>query len=88
MIDNLIVLNLQMDQHVQVVEFIDDEEILKKKRKKQSLRARYVYGFVFFATNILAWVLRDYGNIVLDELHCKFSCLFCRFFWFVLLMFS
>ncbi|XP_039138648.1 membrane protein TMS1-like [Dioscorea cayenensis subsp. rotundata] len=63
-----------MDQHVQVVEFIDDEEILKKKRKKQSLRARYVYGFVFFATNILAWVLRDYGNIVSDELHYLRIC--------------
>ncbi|KAM0938972.1 putative serine incorporator/TMS membrane protein [Dioscorea sansibarensis] len=29
-------------------------------------------------TNILAWLLRDYGNIVLHELHCEFSRLFIR----------
>lgn len=27
-------------------------------RKRQSLRARYVYGLIFFATNLLAWFIR------------------------------
>lgn len=38
-------------------------------RKRQSLRARYVYGFIFFATNLLAWFIRDYGAKVLHGLH-------------------
>lgn len=42
--------------------------------KKNSLRARYVYGLIFLITNLLAWLIRDYGQKVLAELRCK-SCL-------------
>ncbi|KAG0526545.1 hypothetical protein BDA96_06G155000 [Sorghum bicolor] len=38
-------------------------------RRRQSLRARYAYGFVFFATNLLAWFVRDYGARALRGLH-------------------
>ncbi|XP_044967109.1 probable serine incorporator [Hordeum vulgare subsp. vulgare] len=38
-------------------------------RKRQSLRARYVYGLIFFATNLLAWFIRDYGAKLLGGLH-------------------
>ncbi|VAH33990.1 unnamed protein product [Triticum turgidum subsp. durum] len=38
-------------------------------RKGQSLRARYVYGLIFFATNLLAWFIRDYGAKLLGGLH-------------------
>ncbi|XP_066346616.1 uncharacterized protein [Miscanthus floridulus] len=38
-------------------------------RLRQSLRARYAYGFVFFATNLLAWFVRDYGARTLRGLH-------------------
>lgn len=38
-------------------------------RKRRSLRARYVYGLIFFATNLLAWFIRDYGDKLLGGLH-------------------
>ncbi|TVU15316.1 hypothetical protein EJB05_38830 [Eragrostis curvula] len=38
-------------------------------RRRQALRARYAYGFVFFATNLLAWFVRDYGARALRGLH-------------------
>ncbi|OEL31447.1 hypothetical protein BAE44_0007534 [Dichanthelium oligosanthes] len=38
-------------------------------RRRESLRARYAYGFVFFATNLLAWFVRDYGARTLRGLH-------------------
>lgn len=41
-------------------------------RRRQSLRARYAYGFVFFATNLLAWFVRDYGARALRGLHREF----------------
>lgn len=40
--------------------------------RKQSLRARYVYGFIFFATNLLAWFFRDYGAKFLQPLQSKY----------------
>lgn len=40
--------------------------------RRQSLRARYAYGFVFFATNLLAWFVRDYGARALRGLHRGF----------------
>lgn len=34
--------------------------------------ARYVYGFIFFLTNLLAWLIRDYGHSALAGLkHLK-----------------
>jgi hypothetical protein len=44
-------------------------------RKKESLRARYVYGLIFFATNLLAWFIRDYGAKVFNGLHRRFLTL-------------
>ncbi|KAK3144316.1 hypothetical protein QOZ80_4AG0311440 [Eleusine coracana subsp. coracana] len=38
-------------------------------RRRLALRARYAYGFVFFATNLLAWFVRDYGARALRGLH-------------------
>ncbi|KAM0822330.1 hypothetical protein ACQ4PT_071565 [Festuca glaucescens] len=43
-------------------------------RKTQSLRARYVYGLIFFATNLLAWFIRDYGAKVFHGLHHNSVC--------------
>ncbi|KAL6903540.1 hypothetical protein ACP4OV_004353 [Aristida adscensionis] len=37
--------------------------------RRQALRARYAYGFIFFATNLLAWFIRDYGARALRGLH-------------------
>lgn len=68
---------------VENLEVVQGEESIsiKHKRvnctveKKNSLRARYVYGFIFLLTNLFAWFIRDYGQKVLPELHCKL-CLF------------
>ncbi|CAL9076298.1 unnamed protein product [Musa acuminata var. zebrina] len=43
-------------------------------KRKQSLQARYVYGFIFFITNLLAWFLRDYGNKVLHSFLPERAC--------------
>eukprot|EP00268_Persea_americana_P058400 TRINITY_DN7057_c1_g1_i5.p1 TRINITY_DN7057_c1_g1~~TRINITY_DN7057_c1_g1_i5.p1 ORF type:complete len:404 (+),score=47.57 TRINITY_DN7057_c1_g1_i5:74-1285(+) len=42
--------------------------------KKNSLRARYVYGLIFLITNLLAWLIRDYGQKVLAELRYLKAC--------------
>lgn len=39
--------------------------------KKKSLRVRYVYSIIFLITNLIAWFLRDYGQRILPQLHCK-----------------
>lgn len=39
--------------------------------RRKSLQARYIYGFLFLLTNLMAWFMRDYGHKVLFELHCK-----------------
>lgn len=33
--------------------------------------ARYVYGLMFLAANLLAWVARDYGHGALTEINSK-----------------
>ncbi|XP_020529109.1 probable serine incorporator isoform X1 [Amborella trichopoda] len=42
--------------------------------RKASLRARYVYGFIFLLTNLLAWFFRDYGDGILTELRYLKGC--------------
>lgn len=49
--------------------------------KKNSLRARYVYGLIFLITNLLAWLIRDYGQKVLAELRCKSCFVRCTNVW-------
>lgn len=39
--------------------------------KKKSLRVRYVYGIIFLMTNLIAWFIRDYGQRIVPQLHCK-----------------
>ena len=39
--------------------------------RKKSLRARYSYGIIFLVTNLIAWFIRDYGQRLLPQLHCK-----------------
>ncbi|KAH9289212.1 hypothetical protein KI387_033329, partial [Taxus chinensis] len=36
--------------------------------------ARYVYGLIFLVTNLLAWMVRDYGHSALSELEHLQSC--------------
>jgi hypothetical protein len=48
------------------------EDVAFEARRRQALRARYAYGFVFFATNLLAWFVRDYGAKALRGLHRGF----------------
>ncbi|KAG8082611.1 hypothetical protein GUJ93_ZPchr0014g46946 [Zizania palustris] len=44
-------------------------EEARSRRRRQSLGARYAYGLIFFATNLLAWFIRDYGAKLLRGLH-------------------
>lgn len=39
--------------------------------RKKPLRSRYVYGAIFLIMNLCAWLVRDYGQLVLSQLHCK-----------------
>ncbi|XP_042516563.1 probable serine incorporator [Macadamia integrifolia] len=42
--------------------------------RRKSLKARYIYGFVFLLTNLMAWLIRDYGHQALSELHYIKAC--------------
>lgn len=41
---------------------------------RSPLVARYVYAFFFLITSVLAWIIRDYGHIVLSELQILKAC--------------
>lgn len=43
-------------------------ELLVKRKRSQ--RARYSYGIIFLLTNLIAWAVRDYGQIFFSDLHC------------------
>ncbi|KAL1806372.1 hypothetical protein ACET3Z_029440 [Daucus carota] len=47
-------------------------ECLVKRKKSQ--RARYSYGIIFLLTNLIAWAVRDYGQIVFSDLHYVKAC--------------
>ncbi|XP_024931765.3 uncharacterized protein LOC107422600 [Ziziphus jujuba] len=42
--------------------------------RKKPLRARYIYGVIFLIMNLCAWFVRDYGQLVLPQLHYLKSC--------------
>ncbi|GMN61434.1 hypothetical protein TIFTF001_030530 [Ficus carica] len=42
--------------------------------RKKSMRARYIYGVIFLIPNLCAWVVRDYGQVVLPQFHYLKSC--------------
>lgn len=39
--------------------------------KKGPLQARYVYGFIFLITNLLAWAIRDYAHKAPSLIRCE-----------------
>ncbi|XP_038972588.1 probable serine incorporator isoform X3 [Phoenix dactylifera] len=54
--------------------FAKQESAIYSVKRKQSLQARYIYGFIFFLTNLLAWFVRDYGHKFLHILHYITVC--------------
>ncbi|KAA8548489.1 hypothetical protein F0562_000244 [Nyssa sinensis] len=42
--------------------------------RKKSLRARYSYGIIFLLINLIAWLVRDYGQRVFPQLHYLKAC--------------
>ncbi|EPS58143.1 hypothetical protein M569_16673, partial [Genlisea aurea] len=44
------------------------------RRKRESLRARYVYGSIFFIANVIAWLFRDYGHKILPVFPYSKAC--------------
>ncbi|XP_072962486.1 uncharacterized protein [Typha angustifolia] len=64
-----------LDANTRREEMVKSEEMVLDKlespylvRRNKSLRARYAYGFIFFTTNLLAWLIRDYGQKLLHAL--------------------
>lgn len=54
------------------------------EKRKESLRARYLYGIVFLLANLVAWCARDYGQKLSPLLHCKLRIPspYCKRLWF------
>lgn len=55
---------------------------LECSAKKGPLQARYLYGFIFLITNVLAWVTRDYAHKAPSLIQCEnqlayFLFIFC-----------
>ncbi|XP_059652317.1 uncharacterized protein LOC132299604 [Cornus florida] len=42
--------------------------------RKKSLRARYSYGIIFLFINLVAWLVRDYGQRASPQLHYLKAC--------------
>lgn len=68
--DKVVEISPRMSEVVPVERECKDFECLTER--KRSLQARYVYGFIFLLTNLMAWAIRDYGYKVFPHLHCKF----------------
>ncbi|KAF6157567.1 hypothetical protein GIB67_004505, partial [Kingdonia uniflora] len=46
---------------------VDSSDFDFSVERRRSLRARLVYGFITLLTNLLAWLVRDYGYMELGE---------------------
>ncbi|XP_050215666.1 uncharacterized protein LOC126666833 isoform X2 [Mercurialis annua] len=46
---------------------VPPEDLVAQEKKKKPLQARYVYGIIFFITNLKAWFFRDYGQKILFQ---------------------
>ncbi|KAL5542490.1 hypothetical protein UlMin_010200 [Ulmus minor] len=53
---------------------MEHKNIDYSSEKKKSMLARYIYGIIFLITNLCAWFVRDYGQLVLPELHYLKTC--------------
>lgn len=42
-------------------------------KRNESMQARYIYGLLFFKTNLFALLIRDYGHKMLTMFHCEYS---------------
>ncbi|KAF9606715.1 hypothetical protein IFM89_028091, partial [Coptis chinensis] len=42
--------------------------------RKKSIHARYVYGFIFLLTNLMAWLIRDYGQKFFAKINYLKAC--------------
>ncbi|XP_039037749.1 uncharacterized protein LOC120175115 [Hibiscus syriacus] len=56
------------------VSSVDPRNIDCFEARNESLRARYVYGIIFFVANLTAWFIRDYGHSVFPPLYYKEAC--------------
>ncbi|KAG9136119.1 hypothetical protein Leryth_003738 [Lithospermum erythrorhizon] len=63
------------DAHmVEVIRLIEQRSLQNSIWKKKSLRARYYYGIIFWAINLLAWFIRDYGEHISVILNYSKAC--------------
>ncbi|KAF7131687.1 hypothetical protein RHSIM_Rhsim09G0046500 [Rhododendron simsii] len=50
---------------------LEQKSVEFSEKRKESLRARYLYGIIFLLANLIAWCDRDYGQKLSPLLHCK-----------------
>lgn len=63
--------NSELVSQEEVSESLEQKNVDYLVQRKKSLRARYSYGIIFLVTNLIAWFVRDYGQRLLPQLHCK-----------------
>ncbi|GFY81425.1 serinc-domain containing serine and sphingolipid biosynthesis protein [Actinidia rufa] len=53
---------------------LEQKRVECSEQRKKSLRARYLYGILFLLANLVAWCVRDYGQMVSPQLHYLKAC--------------
>ncbi|KAE9450646.1 hypothetical protein C3L33_17462, partial [Rhododendron williamsianum] len=48
---------------------LEQKSVEFSEKRKESLRARYLYGIIFLLANLVAWCARDYGQKLSPLLH-------------------
>ncbi|KAF7112889.1 hypothetical protein RHSIM_RhsimUnG0182000 [Rhododendron simsii] len=53
---------------------LEQKSVEFSEKRKESLRARYLYGIIFLLANLIAWCDRDYGQKLSPLLHYLKAC--------------
>lgn len=64
-------INSELVSQEEVLGSLEQKNVDYSVERKKSLRARYSYGIIFLVTNLIAWFVRDYGQRLLPQQHCK-----------------
>lgn len=63
--------NSEVVQWEEIIMAMEQKRIECSVNRKKTLRARYSYGIIFLLTNLIAWLVRDYGQTAFAKLPCK-----------------
>lgn len=64
--------NTEVVPQGEVAASLEQKSMEFSNERKKSMRARYIYGIIFLIPNLCAWIVRDYGQMVQPQLHCKY----------------